>query len=112
MLALAVAMPVLAAAACPACYGFERLAGNVFVDREMAGWQRDELREIDRRRENVGPWFFRDASNASLKILACSSERCDKALGGKGARAVTYSSVGFSVLRLPPTRVGPHDRHA
>lgn len=101
VLTIAITMPALAAAACPACYGFERLAANVFVDSEMTGPQREELQRSVAGAETSIRSFFATLERKP-RILACASERCDKALGGKGARAVTYSSVGFSVLRLSP----------
>lgn len=98
---IAITVPALAVSACPGCFSFERIADGVYVDAEMPADQRSELRaSLAGASASVSSFFVE--LRRMPRIVACASERCDKALGGRGARAVTYSSVGFSVLRLSP----------
>lgn len=50
--------------------------------------------------------FYGGASREPI-VLACTSETCDRRLGGLGARATTYSTVGLSVVRLSPRGLDP-----
>ena len=104
--------PVLAAAGCPRCYGMEPVRGDLFVDRQMPVFARNELMGSIAEAESMVSAFF-GQRNRRPTILACSTDVCDRSLGGRGARATTYSSFGFSVLRLSPkglnTTVAAHE---
>lgn len=93
--------PALAAAACPACYRLDEIAPRLFADAAMSSAQRGRLLvAVSEAEAVVGAYFGR--RDRQPIVLACSSDDCDRRLGGRGARAVTYSTVGLSVLRLSP----------
>ena len=95
------AMPALAAAACPSCYGFTKLADGIFVDYEMSAAKRSTLlSSVSSAKAAITARFGRLSRQPT--IVACSTETCDKRLGGKGAKAITYSFPGGSVWRVSP----------
>jgi hypothetical protein len=95
--------PVMAAFVCPRCFGLERVAGNLWIERSMPAGAREQLAlaaaEGERRL---------DAIYGALRehpiILACASEACWRRLGGSAARGIAYGSLG---LRLSPRGLDP-----
>jgi len=79
----------------------ERIAEKLLVGREMTEDRRRELRSSISAAETLVVEFFGTLDRRPI-ILACESEDCDKRLGGRGARATTYSTWRLSVLRLSP----------
>jgi hypothetical protein len=112
LISVAFFAPALAAAGCPRCYGMEPVRDGLFVDRQMPVHARKELIDSIVEAEAMVSAFFGQRSRRPT-ILACSSDVCDRLLGGGGARAITYSSFGFSVLRLSPkglnTTIAAHE---
>ncbi len=99
--AVATTWPALAAVVCPSCYGFDRLNDRLLVDAEMPADQRQALlSSIDQAQVSVAAFF--GSLDRRPTILACATDHCDKRIGGRGARAITYSFPGGSVLRLSP----------
>lgn len=91
--------PVLAAVACPSCYGLERLTPRLYVEQHIPAAKQQQLQEMLRSAEervlqNLGTQIMKRPY-----ILACHSVECDQRLGGKGARAVAY---GSDIIRLSP----------
>ncbi|OOY12569.1 hypothetical protein BMG00_01580 [Thioclava marina] len=101
LLALLWFYPVLAAGICPRCFGLDRAAPAIFVDRAMPRDDRRALVEtIDAARAQVARFYPERAAHS--RILACSTEECDRRLGGRGAAAVTYSLGPWAVVRVAP----------
>lgn len=90
--------PMAAALVCPRCFGFQRLAGDLFVDRAMPPDRRDALQaamaDAERRLRSAYGEL-----RAHPTVLACGSEACWRRVGGGGARGVAYGTSG---LRLSP----------
>jgi len=88
--------PVLAAYACPGCYGLERARDRIYV---QAGHDaKPLLRNIERANANVARALGVSAV-PEVTYLVCGAEVCDRKLGGLGARATTY---GASFIRISP----------
>ncbi|AOZ69635.1 hypothetical protein LPB142_10155 [Rhodobacter xanthinilyticus] len=103
--ALVAFLPVLRGALAPGAYGLAEAAPGVFVEAGMAAPERAALlAEIAAARANVAAFY--GPARAHLRILACASAACDRALGGRGAAAVTYSLGPVSVVRLAPRGLG------
>ncbi|EGP56844.1 hypothetical protein QYR00_06110 [Agrobacterium tumefaciens] len=101
VLLLGYAYPALAAVGCPSCFGMEYGGPRLLVDRDMPTPMRGAV--------------VRDAEAAALAVkafygefgrrpflVACSTEDCDRRIGGRGAYAVTISTPVAAVLRLSP----------
>jgi len=90
--------PAVAAYVCPGCYGLKRVADSLFVDRAMSVEERTKLQEtVARAAAQVAAFYGSFDQHPTL--LVCATEECDRRLGGKGARAVTY---GTTFIRLSP----------
>jgi len=100
---LVLTQPAIAALGCPACFGFEHLAGRVHVDPHMPGEARAMLLRADADATTRLVSFFGGAS-ADPVILACSDEDCQRRIDGGAARGVSYISYG---LRLSPRGLNP-----
>ncbi|ACL55403.1 hypothetical protein [Methylobacterium nodulans] len=96
--ALALTQPAIAALACPGCYGFEHLAGRVYVDPAMPAETRAALLEAVAEAPRRLAHFYGSPVSAP-RVLACSDEACQQRIGAGGARGVAYGSYG---LRLSP----------
>lgn len=95
------AYPALGAAACPSCYGFERIAPGLLVERSMASPERERLSaEVGRASARVARRLAESARRYALVV--CASDECDARLGGRGARATTYSTPFGSAVRVSP----------
>ncbi|PWE50584.1 hypothetical protein DEM26_06670 [Thioclava sp. NG1] len=93
--------PVLAAGLCPRCFGLDRAAPGIFVEHEMSRAERRDLVEtVDAARDTVAQFY--PTREAHTRILACTSDACDRRLGGRGAAAVTYSLGAWAVVRVAP----------
>ncbi len=93
--------PALAGAACPACFGLRRAAPGIYAEATIPAADRAQLvADVAAAKTGVAA-YFGDFSAAS-RILACQSAACDRALGGRGAKAVTYSLGVYTVIRVAP----------
>lgn len=93
--------PALAAAACPGCYGLERIAPGLLVESDMPAGVQERLKVDVSNSEAVVRAYFGGFGGHPL-IIACASEECDRRLGGRGARAMAYSTPFGTVIRLSP----------
>ena len=105
VLAGAWAFPALAAWACPACYGLERAAPQLWVERAMSTRDRAALIDGIEASRAIAAAFL-DGYDADPALLACASEACDARLGGKGARATAYTTPLGTVIRRGPRGLG------
>jgi len=88
--------PAVAAYSCPACFGFVRVNDRIFVNAEMtevqrAGIEADYAIAVQR----VGQ-FYRSFAHRPV-VLACSTAKCDRRLGGRGAAARAFGSTFIHV---------------
>ena len=96
--ALTWAVPAAAAAVCPSCYGFERVAPDVYVEKGVAPEQGAALvKLVDDGRQRVRQFWGRP--DAAPRILVCSDSTCFKRLGGGGRRGM--SIFDFVVVLSP-----------
>ena len=96
--ALGLAEPAIAALGCPGCYGFERLAGRLYVDPAMPAETRATLRRAMGEAPDRLARFYGGSASAPV-VLACSDEACQRRINGGEALGVAYGSYG---LRLSP----------
>jgi hypothetical protein len=95
--------PVVGAYLCPRCYGFERMSGRIYVDAAMPAATRARLADAIAEGEQKVAQSYGGLRRAPV-VLACSSDACDRRIGGRGARAVAY---GTEFLRLAPLGIDP-----
>jgi len=96
-------LPAAAAIVCPACYGFDELAPEVFVERGMSEATRDKATSaLAEARRTVADFFGDPAPNP--RILICASEDCYHRLGARGSRGKAYSDTA---LILSPRGIDP-----
>ncbi len=94
-------IPVMAAYACPSCYGLERAESSLYVEAAMPAAERQKLQEGILSAEAKTAQFYGSYSGHPT-LLACMTEVCDHKLGGRGARATTYPTLGDGVIRVAP----------
>jgi hypothetical protein len=97
--------PTIAAAACPSCYGMQRIAEDLYVDAGMPEQQRRELQAAILAAESKILAFFGAVSHRRI-ILACGDEKCETRLRGwlepTGVLGFSYNVEWLSVVRLAP----------
>lgn len=99
-------LPALRGAVMPWAFGLERTGPGVWVEGTMTPAARADLvAGIAAARARIAAFY--GPPRAHLTVLACATEACDRALGGRGAAAVTYSAGAVSVLRLAPRGLDP-----
>lgn len=90
--------PILAAYLCPSCFGFQNVAGQVWVEPRLTAAERRQLTtDLAEARKRVSAMY--GAVEAQPVVLVCGSDDCDRRIGGKGARGATY---GWHVVRIAP----------
>ena len=95
------AYPPLGAAVCPACYGFERVSAELVLPRDPDPALAEALAaDLAGARERIAATL--GPSRARTVFIGCPDERCHRRMGGKGARATTYSTPLGSVVRVSP----------
>ncbi len=94
-------MPALAAFACPSCYGLERITPALFVEAAMPAQDRAKLQETIVAAEARVAGYY-GAFEGHPALLACITDACDHKLGGRGARATTFTTFGGSFIRAAP----------
>ena len=94
-------LPALAAYACPACYGLERVTSTLYVEAAMPEQDRATLRDTIAGAQAQVAGFY-GSFEGHPTLLACATEACDHKLGGRGARATTYTTFGGSFIRAAP----------
>ena len=99
-------LPALRGALMPRAFGLDRAVPGVWVEGAMTPAARADLvAGIAAARARVAAFY--GPPRAHLSVLACATEACERALGGRGAAAVTYSAGAVSVLRLAPRGLDP-----
>lgn len=90
--------PGMRALACPGCFGFERAAPGLFVERAMGEAARAEL---VRAKAWAGARVagFYGSRESRPRVLACASEACYQRLGGRFSVGASWGSFG---IRLSP----------
>lgn len=92
------ANPIMSAYLCPSCFGYQHLAGRVYVEARLTRAERSQLTtDLAEARKRVAAMY--GVVEADPVVIACGSDDCDRRLGGKGARGATY---GWHVVRLAP----------
>ena len=100
---LVVTQPAVAALGCPECFGFEHVAGRIYVDPGMANETRAMLLRADAdATRRIAP--FLGGTSTNPVIIACSDEDCQRRIKGGGVRGMSYASYG---LRLSPRGLDP-----
>ncbi len=103
---LAYAYPIAVAVVCPSCYGMEYAGQRIVVDTAMPARMRLELSgDADIAASTVGAFY--GAFPRQPYLVACSTEACDRRMGGRGAKAITLSAPFVTVLRLSPRGIDP-----
>lgn len=101
VLLLGYAYPALAAVGCPSCFGMEYASPRLLVDREMSAQMRSAVLEDAEVAASAVRAFYGEFSRHPF-LVACSTEDCNRRIGGRGAYAVTISTPVAAVLRLSP----------
>ena len=97
------AFPFGAAAACPACYGFERLPGNIFIERAAPPEQRAQVAAVlEQARQRVA--IFYGSTDTQPRILVCVNEDCYRRIRSAGSRSNALLDVA---LQLSPRGIDP-----
>lgn len=86
--------PAAAAVACPQCYGFERLAPQLFVESAMSDRERRQAVEITAEAQSTVEDFY-GAQGASPRILICASATCYRRIGGGGSRGIALLDIAL-----------------
>ncbi|MEE6258646.1 hypothetical protein [Plantactinospora sonchi] len=82
---LVVAYPVVAAAACPGCYGLRKAGPGVYVDGDATPEQRRQMVDmVAAARQRVRD-FYRDI-RSDPRVLVCLSADCYRHIGGGGEK--------------------------
>jgi hypothetical protein len=79
----------------------ERLTPNLVVESGMPAATRDQLRSDAEAAEAKVRLFYGVFARYPI-LVACSTDECDRRLGGRGARAVTMTIPFVSIIRLAP----------
>lgn len=79
----------------------ERLTPNLVVDSGMSPATRDQLKS-DAEAAEAKVRLFYDVFARRPVLVACSTEYCDRRLGGRGARAITMSTPFATIIRVSP----------
>lgn len=103
---VACSYPVAAAVVCPGCYGMERVHSHLIVDKGMPAPVRRQLR-IDAEQAASTVSAFYGAFERQPILVGCSTEECDRNIGGRGAYAVTISTPVVTIVRLSPRGLTP-----
>ena len=92
--ALAIFEPAVAAIGCPACYGFETVERNTFIDRSASPRQRDRARTVAHEaRRKVSAFYGRQESSPSLFI--CTTAGCYARIGGGASHGQAILDIGL-----------------
>lgn len=93
--------PAITATLCTACYGMERAAPRQIVDRDMPAQMRDTLSTNAKEAESLIREFYGTFDFAPI-IVACSTDACDRRMGGRGALALTTTTPFATITRVSP----------
>lgn len=86
--------PALGAYSCPSCYGFEKVAENLYTDDVGAAETLGDMRSEARAR--VAAFYGTLGDDAPLFI--CTTPECDRRMGFRGAKAMAYGASSILVF--------------
>ncbi|KVT92933.1 hypothetical protein WK59_33600 [Burkholderia ubonensis] len=98
--------PAVTATVCAACYGMEQAAPRLIVDRDMPPRMRDALSANAKEAESLVRAFYGMFDLAPI-IVACSTDECDRRMGGRGALATTTTTPFAIITRVSPRGQNP-----
>jgi len=97
------AFPFGGAAACPACYGFERLPANIFIERAASPEQRAQVAAVlEQARGRVAAFY--DSADTQPRVLVCVSDDCYRRIRSAGSRGNALLDLA---LQLSPRGIDP-----
>jgi hypothetical protein len=97
------AFPVVGAAACPLCYGLDRLGDNGFIERTASPQLRGHVVDVLGQARNRVAAFYGSA-DTQPRVLVCVSDDCYRRIGGVGSRGTAWFDVA---LQLSPRGIDP-----
>jgi hypothetical protein len=80
--AIAFAYPAAAAVACPSCYGFADMGGNLYLENSMTPQEREDAQAIVAQARDRVKTFY-GALDGNPRILICKTDACYDPMGGK-----------------------------
>jgi hypothetical protein len=98
-----VAFPFGAATVCPACYGLERLSGNIFVERAASPEQRARVAAVLEQARNRVAAFY-GSLETRPRILVCVTDHCYSRIRYAGSRGNALLDLA---LQLSPRGIDP-----
>jgi hypothetical protein len=103
------ALPSLVAAVCPACYGFQEVSPNIYVQKTTGGNKRVAIVNTieEARRKLIEFW---GPLEAKPRILVCSNDDCFRRLGGGRRRGMSlYDQVAVLSPRGSNVTIAAHE---
>ena len=94
-------LPALAAYACPACYGLERVTSTLYVEAAMPAQDRAKLQDTIVAAEARVAGFY-GSFEGHPTLLACMTEACDRKLGGARRAAPPPTRHSAEASSAPP----------
>ncbi|TCS62133.1 hypothetical protein [Varunaivibrio sulfuroxidans] len=85
------AFPAVTAYLCPSCYGLSHLGRGLYVEDTSRAQKDLLLAAVSTAEEKVGSFY--GAFHHRPTLLVCFTDNCDRRLGGRGARAMTYGAA-------------------
>ncbi len=82
---------------CPVCFGLEKIAPQVYLEKDSPVSADAVLQSVALAREQVAVYY--GAFPEQPRLLICATPDCDRRLGGNGAKAVTF---GPWFIRVSP----------
>jgi hypothetical protein len=90
---VALAYPAAAAVACPSCYGFTSLGGNLYVEKTMPHAERQQAQDyVDKARKSVAAFY--GGLEGNPRILVCATAGCYGKMGG-GSRGMAMFDMAL-----------------
>lgn len=93
--------PAVSATICTACYGMRHAGPGLIVDRDMPAEMHDLLLANSEEAESRVRGFYGAFESAPV-IVACSTDACDRRMGGRGALALTTTTPFGAITRVSP----------
>jgi hypothetical protein len=90
---VALAYPAAAAVACPSCYGFTSLGGNLYVEKSMSDAERRQSQiYVDAAHAKVAAFY--GSLHGDPRILICATAGCYGKMGG-GSRGMAMFDMAL-----------------
>jgi hypothetical protein len=84
---LAVAFPAVAATTCPRCYGLERLAPDLYVEKGLSETREQQIMSmVEAANRRVRDFY--GGRESSPRLLVCVTDACYRRIGGGGERGI------------------------